>query len=167
MPAPIVLGAARVATMVASNPTVRAKVAEYYSKATGKVIDFASAKAVQDVVAKGPAPAAVVLRGAVRAGVNPDAIFEGIILNEQRDAASARIINELRALYKDVGGKLDATSVIHTTGSLAANLLNKEIYQFARRAYGSPNAIREAHAKLRAFLAMDTQVLEETIALHN
>jgi hypothetical protein len=44
--------------------------------------------------------------------------------------------------------------------------LNKEIFLFARRHYGSTQAVREAHAKLRAFLAMDTQALEDTIALH-
>jgi len=62
---------------------------------------------------------------------------------------------------------LDKQATIHSTGGLAQALLNKEILEFARRQFGSSQAIREAHAKMRAFISMDTQVLEETLALHS
>jgi len=164
--AALIQGATRAVSIVASNPTVRAKVAEYYKKATGKTVDFANVAQVTDVVSRGPAPASVVLRAAVSAGVNPNDIFEGIVLNEQRDRAASAIVDQLRVLYSGISKTLDDRSVIHSAGNLGAQLFNKEVIVFARRQFGSTQAIREAHAKFRAFMAMDSQTLEETLALH-
>jgi len=162
----LVEGAKKAASLVANNQHVRNTVSTYVERATGKKMDFSDTNAVTALVQKGPAPAAVVLRAAVKAGINPDDIFEGVVLNEQRDRATAAIVEQLRTLYSQVAGKLDGQASIHPSGSIAAALLNKEILLFARRQFGSGAAIREAHAKLRAFISMDSQTLEETIALH-
>lgn len=161
----IISGAKRAFDLVRKNPGVAKKVAEYYRKATGKAVDFTKSSAT-DILHRGPAPAAVFLRGAVTAGINPDDIFEKDILVGQRDGATAQIITDLRTLYGALASRLDASAVIHSSGGLAERLLNKEVILFAQQKFGSPSAIREAHAKFRMFLAMDSQVLEETIALH-
>lgn len=157
--------AARKAAEYAKDPAVRAKLGEYYTKATGKTADFTNSAVVSSIVNKGPAPAAVVLRGLVTAGVNPDRIFDGI-LQEQADGASARVIAELRTTYASIRSKLDSASVIHADGGLAEQLLRKDIILFARDKLGSVKAIREYHAKMRVFLAMDTAAVESQIALH-
>lgn len=163
---PKIVSAAKKAIEAArNNPQVLSTLTDYYKKATGKTVDFASA-AASAIAAKGPAPAAVVLRGAVRGGLNPDDLFEGVILREQADAATGRIIDELRGVYQSLTATLDAKAAIHSGGNLGQALFRKEVVLFAQRVYGSPQAIREAHAKLRAFLAMDTLALEETLALH-
>lgn len=164
--APVIATAATKAVQLASDPKVRAKLTEYYKAATGKVVDFANPVAANAVINKGPAPAAVVLKGLVRAGINPDDIFEGVILREQADAATKRLMDELRSTYVQVSAALDSRSAIHSNGNIAEALFKKEIILFAQQKFGSPNAIREAHAKMRAFLSMDVQALEEGLALH-
>lgn len=163
---PVIATAAAKAVELGKNPAVRAKLAEYFQKATGKAVDFANPVAVNSILSRGPAPAAVVLKGLVRAGINPDDIFEGVILREQADAATGRLMDELRSTYAQVAAALDSKASIHSTNGFAEALFKKEIILFAKQKFGSPQAIREAHAKMRAFLAMDTQALEESMALH-
>jgi len=160
-------GANKVVDLVKGNPKLQAAAEQYIATATGKQVDLSNGTAVAALVNRGPAPAAVVLRAAVKAGVNPDHIFEDIILGEQIDSATQAIIGSLREAYAFVRAGLDKQATIHSSGGLAQALLNKEILEFARRQFGSSQAIREAHAKLRAFISMDTQVLEETLALHS
>lgn len=162
----IVDGAKRAIDLVRNNPAAAAKLQEYYAKATGKSVDFTSADAV-NIPSKGPAPAAVVLKGAVRAGVNPDHIFDTIMI-ERADNASLQIISELRKSFGALTSNLDGAAAIHSPSSFADRVLHRELIQYARQASwgGSKQAIRENHAKLRAFLQMDTQALEEGLALY-
>lgn len=148
------------------DPKVLSSLTDYYKSATGKTVDFASSAATA-IATRGPAPAAVVLRGAVRGGLNPDDLFEGVVLREQADAATGRIMDELRGVYRNLTNTLDSRSAIHGGGgNLGEALFRKEVILFAQRVYGSPKGIREGHAKMRAFLEMDTNALEETLALH-
>lgn len=146
--------------LVKDNPGALAKVTDYYKSATGQVLD------VNSSLIKGPAPAAVILKGLVRSGVNPSDMFDGVVLREQADAATAAIMDDLRRVYASITTVLDNKSSIHSGGGLGEALFRKEVILFAQRSFGTPKAIREAHAKMRAFLEMDTRVLEETLALH-
>lgn len=161
----IVQGAKRALQLVKDNPQVTQKLSSYYEKATGKSVDFTTSAGLA-AVNRGPAPAAVVLRGIVSAGVNPDEIFDSVLMKNQRDAASLKIIADLQTLFSNISNRLNSQAVIRSTGGLPDRLFNKSVITFAQRRYGTPAAIREAHAKMRAFMAMDTEVLEETIALH-
>jgi hypothetical protein len=161
--------AERAVSLVRSNPAVMSKLSEYYSKATGKTVDLSKPGVTDAVIKRGPAPQAVLLRGAVSAGVNPNDIFEGIILREQADGATGRIIDELRAVYSDIATAENSRSTIKGRGakSLAEALFRKEVILFAANRFGSSaQTIRETHAKLRAFLDMDTESVEAEIALH-
>lgn len=158
----IITAASSAVDMARKNPALMSKVNDYVSKAAGRPLDLSAPKAVPP----GTAGAAVLLKGAVRAGVNPDTLFEQYILAEQRDGATERLLSDLRATYSRIATAEDARSVIKSDGNLSEQLFKKEIVMFAKRVYGSPQAIREAHAKMRAFLDMDTRSLEETLALH-
>lgn len=167
MALPALVTAARSAVTLAQSPSVRAKAAEYFKAATGEAIDFTNTAQVNSIINKGPAPAAVLLKGLVSAGVNPDDIFEKVVLQGQSDAATRKIIADLQATYANISAVENSRATIKATNDLGNLLFRKEVVQFAARAYGSPQAIREAHAKLRAFLDMDTAALEETLALHH
>lgn len=155
----------KAASVIASNPDVLQKVAAYYKTATGKALP-GDTSALQAIASRGPAPASILLRGAAIAGINPDDIFEDVILKGQGDAATQRIVSELQAVYSTYRGKMDAEASVRAGGNLADALFKKEVIMFARQKFGSPAAIREAHAKMRAFLHMDTAALEEQLALH-
>lgn len=146
--------------LVKSNPTVMAKVGDYYKSATGLTLN------AQSNLIKGPAPAAVILKGLVRSGVNPTDLFDGVVLREQADSATAAIMDDLRTVYQNLTTVLDNKATIHSDGALGPALFRKEVILFAQRSFGSVQSIRETHAKMRAFLEMDTRVLEETLALH-
>lgn len=160
----LVKGAARALELIRKNQPRATKLSEYYQKATGKVVDFTSAAQVA-AIAKGPAPAAVILRGAVSAGMNPGHVFDDAVVS-QADKASAQIINELFDLFNQVSAVLDVKATIHSDGSFAASMFKKEVMMFAQKQFGTPKSIREAHAKLRAFLEMDSASLNETLVLH-
>lgn len=155
----------KAASMIVSNPDVLQKVATYYKSATGKALP-GDASALQAIASRGPAPSSILLRGAVKAGIDPNDIFEDVVLKNQGDAATMRIVSELESVYASYRGKMDAESSVRAGGNLADALFKKEVILFARQKFGSPAAIREAHAKMRAFLAMDTAALEEQLALH-
>lgn len=146
--------------LVKDNPDALAKVTDYYKSATGQSLN------VNANIIKGPAPAAVILKGLVRSGVNPSELFDGIVLREQADTATAAIMDDLRRVFTSLTTVLDGKAAIHSTGGLGDALFRKEIILFAQRSFGSPKSIRETHAKMRAFLEMDSRVLEETLALH-
>lgn len=145
--------------LVKNNPTVMTKVNDYYKSATGTTLSGSN-------LIKGPAPAAVILKGLVRAGVNPSDVFDGVVLREQADAATAAIMDDLRNVFNSMTSALDSKAAIHSEGGLGQALLRKEVILFAQRSFGSVQSIRETHAKMRAFLEMDTRTLEETLALH-
>lgn len=146
--------------LVKDNPDALSTVTDYYKKATGNTLD------VKSSIIKGPAPAAVILKGLVRSGMNPSDLFDGVVLREQADSATAAIMDDLKRVFASTTTVLDNKAAIHSDGNLGAALFRKEIILFAQKSFGTPKGIREAHAKMRAFLEMDTRVLEETLALH-
>lgn len=163
MPAPIIGAAVRGLQVAASNPAIRAKVAEYASKALGKNVD--TIPALVNEVKRGVAPAAVAVNALARAGMNPDDMFEGL-LNGQMDAATRRIYEDARVAFAAVTQTLDSSSVVRSNGQTAVDLLQREVFYWARARFGANNAaIREAHAKLRMFVEMDAATLERNIAL--
>lgn len=161
----LVDGAKRAAATIAANPDILSKAGAYFKSATGRELPK-DVSGIVSLVSKGPAPASILLRGAAAAGVNPNDFFEDVILKGQGDAATQRILSELQGVYSKYRSALDADAVVTTGGNLADALFKKEVIMFARQKFGSPASIREAHAKFRAFLHMDTASLEEQLALH-
>lgn len=163
MAAQLIVQAGQRALALASDPAVRAKVANYVQKATGS----AQMPNLTQMVSKGPAPAAVVLRGAALAGINPDDMFAGIS-KQANNERLARLYVDLRQVYDTVQNKLDSTSQIRGDGDaeFAARMYRKKVIRFARERFGGPAAIREAHTLMRAFLEMDSKTLDQELAIN-
>lgn len=161
---PVVKAAEKAIEMV-RDPAVRQRALELARKGASYVIPTDDANLVQ-AVRKGPGPASVVLGGFARAGVDPEMFFEDII-EVERDQASARILQALRVTFASTVANFDKTAPIKSVSTVEERLQAQEVLAFAGRVFGrSPERILGAHALLRAFLGMSTDVLQNELAVN-
>lgn len=157
--------AARRALKLTRDPALRAKALELASKGANAVIPTDDQKLTK-YVESGPAPAAVVLGGFARAGVNPDSFFDDIIEAES-DQRTRVVLESLRKQYRETQRLLDSESKIRDVSSVEDRLHAQAVLVWARRQFGAnAQAVREAHSFLRAFVAMDSKVLADELIVN-
>lgn len=157
--------AAQRAIELARDPALRAKALELARKSANVAIPTDGPQLTK-YVQSGPAPAAVVLGGFARAGVNPDAFFDDIIEAES-DQRTRIVLESLRKQYRQTQQLLDSESKIRDVSSVEDRLHAQAVLVWARRQFGAnPQAVREAHSFLRAFVAMDSKVLADELIVN-
>lgn len=165
MAGPALVTAAQRAITLVSDPAIRAKALELAQKGANMVIP-SDVPQLTKYVQSGPAPAAVVLGGFARAGINPDSFFDDIIEAES-DRRTRVVLESLRKQYRETQQLLDSESKIRAVSSVEDRLHAQAVLSWARRQFGTnPQAVREAHSMLRAFLAMGSDVLDNELLVN-
>lgn len=150
--------------VMAAAPEIKQKALEYISKATNGRIS-APAQVTQ-FASSGKNALAIVASGAVRAGIPADQVLNRAIIDRIGDQDLATLHDNLRGEFTAVYGRIDAESkfLSPTQQQTAQDLMAKDVIQFIRRARLGGN-IREAHVKLRLFMAMSEDEISRAIAL--
>lgn len=101
LPAALVPLASKTATALReAAPSIAARAAEYYNKATGGKVATVDAAAAYGATSK--QALALVLKGAVKSGVNPSALFT----DEVNDAQMQSLMAELRTQWGQIQGTI-------------------------------------------------------------
>lgn len=150
--------------VMAAAPEIKQKALEYISKATNGRIS-APAQVTQ-FASSGKNALAIVASGAVRAGIPADQVLNRAVIDRIGDQDLATLHDNLRSEFTAVYGRIDAESkfLSPTQQQTAQDLMAKDVIQFIRRARLGGN-IREAHVKLRLFMAMSEDEISRAIAL--
>lgn len=150
--------------VMAAAPGMKQKALEYISKATNGRIS-APAQVTQ-FASSGKNALAIVASGAVRAGIPADQVLNRAVIDRIGDQDLATLHDNLRSEFTAVYGRIDAESkfLSPTQQQTAQDLMAKDVIQFIRRARLGGN-IREAHVKLRLFMAMSEDEISRAIAL--
>lgn len=150
--------------VLAAAPEIKQKALEYISKATNGRIS-APAQVTQ-FASSGKNALAIVASGAVRAGIPADQVLNRVVIDRIGDQDLATLHDNLRSEFNAVYGRIDAESkfLSPTQQQTAQDLMAKDVIQFIRRARLGGN-IREAHVKLRLFMAMGEDEISRAIAL--
>lgn len=150
--------------VLAATPHIKQKALEYISKATNGRIS-APAQVTQ-FASSGKNALAIVASGAVRAGIPADQVLNRAVIDRIGDQDLATLHDNLRSEFTAVYGRIDAESkfLSPTQQQTAQDLMAKDVIQFIRRARLGGN-IREAHVKLRLFMAMSEDEISRVIAL--
>lgn len=150
--------------VLAAAPEVKQKALEYISKATNGRIS-APAQVTQ-FASSGKNALAIVASGAVRAGIPADQVLNRAVIDRIGDQDLATLHENLRSEFNAVYGRIDAESkfLSPTQQQTAQDLMAKDVIRFIRRARLGGN-IREAHVKLRLFMAMSEDEISRAIAL--
>lgn len=150
--------------VLAATPEIKQKALEYISKATNGRIS-APAQVTQ-FASSGKNALAIVASGAVRAGIPADQVLNRAVIDRIGDQDLATLHENLRSEFNAVYGRIDAESkfLSPTQQQTAQDLMAKDVIQFIRRARLGGN-IREAHVKLRLFMAMSEDEISRAIAL--
>lgn len=150
--------------VMAAAPEIKQKALEYISKATNGRIS-APAQVTQ-FASSGKNALAIVASGAVRAGIPADQVLNRVVIDRIGDQDLATLHDNLRSEFTAVYGRIDAESkfLSPTQQQTAQDLMAKDVIQFIRRARLGGN-IREAHVKLRLFMAMSEDEISRAIAL--
>lgn len=150
--------------VLAAAPEVKQKALEYISKATNGRIS-APAQVTQ-FASSGKNALAIVASGAVRAGIPADQVLNRAVIDRIGDQNLATLHENLRSEFNAVYGRIDAESkfLSPTQQQTAQDLMAKDVIQFIRRARLGGN-IREAHVKLRLFMAMSEDEISRAVAL--
>lgn len=165
MAGPALVTAAQRAITLVRDPAIRAKALDLARKGANAVIP-SDVPQLTKYVQSGPAPAAVVLGGFARAGVNPDSFFDDII-GAEADQRTRVVLESLRKQYRETQQLLDSESKIRDISSVEDRLHAQAVLVWARRQFGAnAQAVREAHSFLRAFVAMDSKVLADELIVN-
>lgn len=150
--------------VVAAAPDIKQKALEYISKATNGRISTPAQ--VTQFASSGKNALAIVASGAVRAGIPADQVLNRAVIDRIGDQDMATLHDNLRSEFTAVYGRIDAESkfLSPTQQQTAQDLMAKDVIQFIRRARLGGN-IREAHVKLRLFMAMSEDEISRAIAL--
>lgn len=150
--------------VTAAGPGIKQKALEYISKATNGRISTPAQ--VTQFASSGKNALAIVASGAVRAGIPADQVLNRAVIDRIGDQDLATLHDNLRNEFTAVYGRIDAESkfLSPTQQQTAQDLMAKDVIQFIRRARLGGN-IREAHVKLRLFMAMSEDEISRAIAL--
>lgn len=150
--------------VTAAAPEIKQKALEYISKATNGRISTPAQ--VTQFASSGKNALAIVASGAVRAGIPADQVLNRAVIDRIGDQDLATLHDNLRSEFTAVYGRIDAESkfLSPTQQQTAQDLMAKDVIQFIRRARLGGN-IREAHVKLRLFMAMSEDEISRAIAL--
>lgn len=150
--------------VLAAAPEIKQKALEYISKATNGRISTPAQ--VMSFASTGKNALAIVASGAVRAGIPADQVLNRAVIDRIGDQDLAALHDNLRSEFSAVYGRIDAESkfISPTQQQTAQDLMAKDVFQFVRRARLG-GSIREAHVKLRLFMAMSEDEISRGIAL--
>lgn len=150
--------------VTAAAPGIKQKALEYISKATNGRISTPAQ--VTQFASSGKNALAIVASGAVRAGIPADQVLDRVVIDHIGDQDLATLHDNLRSEFTAVYGRIDAESKFLSPAQqqTAQDLMAKDVIQFIRRARLGGN-IREAHVKLRLFMAMSEDEISRAIAL--
>jgi hypothetical protein len=150
--------------VLAAAPEIKQKALEYISKATNGRISTPAQ--VTQFASSGKNALAIVASGAVRAGIPADQVLNRAVIDRIGDQDLATLHGNLRSEFNAVYGRIDAESKFLSPAQrqTAQDLMAKDVIQFIRRARLGGN-IREAHVKLRLFMAMSEDEISRAIAL--
>lgn len=157
---------ARVAgqAVMAAAPSIKQSAMEYISKATNGRIALPAQ--VSSFAQSGKNALAIVASGAVRAGIPVDQVLNRVVIDRIGDQDLQALHDNLRSEFSQVYGRIDAESkfVSPTQAQTAQDLMAMDVFRFIRQAKLG-GTIREAHVKLRLFLAMSEDEISRGIAL--
>lgn len=160
--APVARGAAQAVSAAA--PSIKQTAMAYISKATNGRIS--SPAQVNSFAQSGKSALAIVASGAVRAGIPADQVLDRVVIDSIGDRDLQTLHDGLRAEFTQVYGRIDAESkfLSPTQNQTAQDLMAMDVFRFVRQAKLG-GTIREAHVKLRLFLAMSEDEISRGIAL--
>lgn len=157
---------ARVAgqAVAAAAPSIKQTAMEYISKATNGRIS--NPTQVSSFVQSGKNALAIVASGAVRAGIPVDQVLNRVVIDRIGDRDLQALHDNLRSEFTQIYSRIDAESkfVSPTQAQTAQDLMAMDVFRFIRQAKLG-GTIREAHVKLRLFLAMSEEEISRGIAL--
>lgn len=150
--------------ILAAAPELKQRAMQYISQATnGRIADPSQ---VNSFAASGKNALAIVASGAVRAGIPADQVLNRVVLDRIGDADLVALSDNLRGEFAKLYGTIDSKSTFlsPTQQQTAQDLIAMDVFKFVRQARIG-GTIREAHAKLRLFLAMSEEEISRGIAL--
>jgi len=176
MAAPALAGVARVAmvagrqlaTAEASSPGRFRQALDYIKRATGGQVSTAAQAAKY---AEGSRTQnALVVRGMVKAGFNPDEIITREILSEVHDAQLKSFYESMRREFARDYGAVDAASAIKADDSdqapeIATMSAINDIERIFNLPWGSDDAVIRLHYSLRRFLATDDALVQRALVM--
>lgn len=170
MAVPLAIGAlARSAgsAIASASPETRQKVINYLNKATGGKVN--SVSDAIDFASKSSGGLTVVAMNAARAGLNPDSMFTEDVLGQlQRQEADALLAN-LRSVYTEGIGQLDAASQFKRQGGFADEIFEISMIKLweSRLGIRSPEAAIEFHTAMRVVAGMSSERFRELQTLRS
>jgi len=164
MALPVALAAAgRYAGQAVVNaaPAIKDRAMKYISQATnGRISD---ASQVANFAASGKNAFAIVASGGVKAGLSVNDVMQSAITDKDLLALRQNLETEFATVY----ARIDAAEshfMSATQQQTAQDLMAMDIFKFMRQAKLG-GTIREAHVKLRMFLAMSEDEISRGMAL--
>lgn len=146
-----------------ASPELKEKALAYVKRATGSRVSDITQIAAYAETKPG---LAVAVKGAVKAGINPDTILTNELLSELADADLVVLRNKVRDEFNRLYGPIDRASTFVPSAGTGHDVLGLEVIKFAHSVFGHGDAaVREAHAKLRLFLSMSDEQVTQLLAL--
>jgi len=149
----------------ALSPDQQQRAMDLISKATGGRIK--TTRAAQDYASKSESGLTVVAMNAARAGLNPEEMFDQVILGELRIAEADALMNNLRSAYRQSIAVLDADAKFKKQGGFDDEKFEiTQIKEFERRFnLRTYEDSEELHVALRVVLNMSEGRFKELQSL--
>lgn len=163
--APVAATAGR--ALASAAPAVASKAMDYIRRATGgRVTNLAQAATY---AANSKAGFSVVSEGLVKAGVPPSHVFTDDVLRGMHDADILALYTKLQGEFGNVYGAIDASSPFKPDSGATRDIIALETINYIGRKFGVQDArgLKELHAKLKLFGAMDEAQLEQALAIRS